>query len=188
VQTGKTHFWISIVISSLGQGALADVFNRFPFLRTLFMAVTPASKFEDTKKHEAYTVDLVTKRINRKTDRKDFMTRILENRDQSEISDIQLAAHASDFVVAGSETTATALSAINYYLIRTPHARKQLQDEIRTAFKTYDEINATSTVPLKYMEAVCKEAMRMYVPLPFALPRVVPEGGDTVAGEWLPGG
>ncbi|KAL8708610.1 MAG: hypothetical protein Q9220_006546 [cf. Caloplaca sp. 1 TL-2023] len=162
VQTGKTHFWISIVISSLGQGALADVFNRFPIMRTLFKLITPASAYDDTRKHEAYTIDLVTKRINRKTDRKDFMTRILENRDKSEISDIQLAAHASDFVVAGSETTATALSAINYYLIRTPHARKLLQDEIRNTFKTYEEINATSTAPLKYMEAVCKEAMRIW--------------------------
>ncbi|KAL8729762.1 MAG: hypothetical protein Q9181_004890 [Wetmoreana brouardii] len=188
VQSGKTHFWISIVISSLGQGALADVFNRFPFMRSLFKLITPSSVYEDTRKHESYTIDLVTKRINRQTDRKDFMTRILENRDKSEISDIQLAAHASDFVVAGSETTATALSAINYYLIRTPHARKLLQEEIRGAFNSYDEINATSTAPLKYMEAVCKEAMRMYVPLPLGLPRVVPEGGDTVDGEWLPGG
>ncbi|KAL8950140.1 MAG: hypothetical protein Q9222_003817 [Ikaeria aurantiellina] len=188
VQTGKTHFWISIVISSLGQGALADVFNRFPIMRSLFKLITPASAYDDTRKHEAYTIDLVTKRINRKTDRKDFMTRILENRDKSEISDIQLAAHASDFVVAGSETTATALSAINYYLIRTPHARKLLQDEVRSTFKTYEEIDATSTAPLKYMEAVCKEGMRMYVPLPLGLPRVVPPGGDTVNGDWLPGG
>ncbi|KAL9016827.1 MAG: hypothetical protein Q9185_005824 [Variospora sp. 1 TL-2023] len=188
VQSGKTHFWISIVISSLSQGALGDVFNRFPIVRSLFMAVTPASAFEDTRKHEEYTIDLVTKRINRKTDRKDFMSRILENRDESEISDIQLAAHASDFVVAGSETTATALSAINYYMFKTPHARKKLQEEIRSAFKSYDEINATSTAPLKYMEAVCKEAMRLYTPLPLGLPRVVPPGGDTVNGDWLPGG
>lgn len=90
--------------------------------------------------------------------------------------------------VAGSETTATALSAINYYLIRNPHARKLLQDEIRSAFKSYKDIDATSTAPLKYMEAVCREAMRMYTPLPLGLPRVVPEGGDTVDGEWLPGG
>lgn len=27
---GKEHFWVSIVISSLGQGALADCFKRFP--------------------------------------------------------------------------------------------------------------------------------------------------------------
>ena len=61
VQTGKTHFWISIVISSLGLGALHDVMNRFPLLRHLFTLVMPASFSEDTKKHETYTVDLVSK-------------------------------------------------------------------------------------------------------------------------------
>lgn len=36
------------------------------------------------------------------------------------------------------------------------------------------------------MEAVILEGMRVYAPLPFALPRVVPEGGDTVDGYFLP--
>lgn len=31
-------------------------------------------------------------------DRPDFLTRMLENRDQDNISDVQIAAHASDFV------------------------------------------------------------------------------------------
>ena len=30
--------------------------------------------------------------------------------------------------------------------------------------------------------------MRIYPPLPFALPRVVPAGGDTVDGHFLPEG
>ncbi|KAL8661263.1 MAG: hypothetical protein Q9202_005747 [Teloschistes flavicans] len=188
VETGKTHFWISIVISTLGQGALADVFTRFPIMRYFMKWLIPSEAYELTKKHEGYTIDLVTKRINRQTDRKDFMTRILENRDPKEISDLQLAAHSSDFVVAGSETTATTLSAINYYLIRTPHVRRLLQNEIRTSFKSYEEIDATSTAPLKYLDAVIWEGMRIYPPVPLALPRIVPEGGDTVAGEWLPGG
>lgn len=98
---------------------------------------------------------------------------------------MKLTSHHS---VAGSETTATTLSAINYYLIRTPRVRKLLQNEIRTTFKTYEEIDATSTAPLKYLDAVIWEGMRIYPPVPLALPRIVPEGGDTVAGEWLPGG
>lgn len=61
VQSGKTHFWISIVISSLGQGALADVFHRFPIVQSLFKLITPSSAYEDTRKHEQYTIDLVTK-------------------------------------------------------------------------------------------------------------------------------
>lgn len=114
------------------------------------------------------------------------MTRILENRDPAEVSDIQIAAHASDFVLAGSETTSTALCCITYYLLRTPAVLKKLQAEIRGTFQHFDQINARSTLPLKYMEAVALEGLRMYPPLPFPLPRVVPEGGDTVDGHFLP--
>lgn len=132
--------------------------------------------------------DECCRRIDRRTDRKDFLTRILEHRDEEQISDIQIAAHASDFVVAGSETTATALSCITYYLLRTPHALRALQEEVRRTFSSYGQISASSTAPLKYLQAVALEGMRIYPPLPFALPRVVPQGGDTVCGHVLPAG
>lgn len=64
----------------------------------------------------------------------------------------------------------------------------QLHNEVRSAFTRYEDIDAASTAPLKYLKAVAQEAMRMYPPLPFALPRVVPEGGATVDGHFLPGG
>ncbi|KAI9879763.1 MAG: hypothetical protein M1830_007205 [Pleopsidium flavum] len=188
VASGTTHFWISIILGSLELGALADCFNRFPILGKVFMALTPKSTFENTARHKAYTIELVQKRINRKIDRKDFMVKILENRDHNQISDIQLAAQASDFVIAGSETTATVLSAITYYLLRTPDVMQKLQNEVRSAFKSYDDINAMSTAPLKYLQAVLLEGMRIYPPLPIGLPRVVPPGGDTVDGHFIPGG
>ncbi|KAL9591972.1 MAG: hypothetical protein Q9179_007191, partial [Wetmoreana sp. 5 TL-2023] len=127
-------------------------------------------------------------RINRKTDRKDFYTRILENREPGAFSDVQLAAHASDFVLAGSETSSTCLSTITYYLLKTPTVAEKLKREIRGAFASYEDINATSTTTLEYMNAVIQEAMRIYPPLPFGIPRVVPEGGDTVGGHFLPAG
>lgn len=116
------------------------------------------------------------------------MTRILERRDPKEVSDLQLAAHASDFVLAGSETTATALSTVTYYLLKTPPIMKMLSEEIRGAFQKYEDITDRSTQRLPYLRAVILEGMRMYPPLPFPLPRVVPEGGDTVDGHHLPGG
>ena len=116
------------------------------------------------------------------------MTRVLENRDPTAVSDVQLAAHASDFVLAGSETSSTCLSTITYYLLRTPTVLRQLQDEVRASFASYSDIDAASTVSLKYMHAVILEGLRIYPPLPFALPRVVPEGGDTVDSHFLPAG
>lgn len=104
------------------------------------------------------------------------------------LSHVQLAAHASDFVIAGSETTATALTVITYYLSRNPDIMKRLQREIRSAFSRYEDIDSASTAQLSYTHAVCLEALRIFPPLPLGLPRVVPPGGDTVDGYWIPAG
>lgn len=117
------------------------------------------------------------------------MTRILQYRDNNDdegsVSTLQLAAHASDFVLAGSETTATALATTTYYLLKSPTAWKKLSNEIRSAFTTYEEIDHISTQPLSYLEASINEGMRMYTPLPFSLPRLVPQGGGIVDGNFL---
>lgn len=179
-------------MGALTQGALADMFKRFPGLTTVLMPLfkSKITKLtEDTRTNEDFAIRLVEGRISRKANtRKDFMTRILEQRDPSQVSDVQLAAHASDFVLAGSETTATALSAITYYLLRTPEVMQRLKAEIRAAFKSYSEIDAQSTIRLSYLRAVILEGLRIYPPLPLGLPRIVPEGGDIVDGHFLPAG
>lgn len=77
---------------------------------------------------------------------------------------------------------------MTYYLLKNPSILAQLQEEVRSSFTRYEDINAATAVPLRYLKAVAQEAMRVYPPLPFALPRVVPEGGCTVDGHFLPGG
>jgi cytochrome P450 len=179
-------------MGALAQGALADMFKRFPGLATVVMPIFKSKidkLTEDTRTNEEFAITLVAKRISRKANtRKDFITRILEQRDPSQVSDVQLAAHASDFVLAGSETTATALSAITYYLLREPEVMQKLKGEIRKAFKTYGEIDAQATLRLRYLRAVILEGLRIYPPLPLGLPRIVPEGGDVVDGHFLPAG
>lgn len=91
-------------------------------------------------------------------------------------------------MLAGSETTSTVLSTATYYLLKNPNVYEKLSSEIRSAFKSGDVINEATTRDLTYLNAVCKEAMRIYAPLPLGLPREVPEGGDTVAGHYLPAG
>jgi cytochrome P450 len=90
--------------------------------------------------------------------------------------------------IAGSETTATALACITYHLLKFPEIGLRLQTEIREAFNSYQEIDGTSTTSLLYLNAVILEAMRVYPPLPFPLPRVVPQGGDIVDGHFIPEG
>lgn len=127
-------------------------------------------------------------RLSMNPSQPDFMSHVIAAREQYGIPEVQMAAHASDFVVAGSETTATALSCITYYLQKRPDILAKLRGEVRSAFSSYAEIDSESTLHLKYLKAVCLEAMRVYPPLPFPLPRIVPDGGAEVDSHYLPGG
>jgi len=141
---------------------------------------------------------LIYRRISRPTTQKDFLTHILAHRARFEadsdqkhnhkVSDIEVAAHVSDFVLAGSDTTSTVLSTATYYLLKNPTVYRKLASEIRYTFKSSDEINEKATCDLVYLNAICKEAMRIYAPIPLGLPRQVPRGGETVDGHFIPAG
>lgn len=91
-------------------------------------------------------------------------------------------------LVAGSETTATLLSTAIFYLCKTPEVLSTLTTEIRTSFTHEDEITIVSVNKLKYQLAVLEEALRIFPPVPSGGPRVVPPGGETISGRWVPGG
>lgn len=87
--------------------------------------------------------------------------------------------------IAGSETTATLLCGVTYLLTVNPAALKKLTEEVRSVFKSEDEIDLMSVSKLPYMLACLDEAMRMYPPAPVMLPRIVPKGGTTIVGEYV---
>ncbi|OTA58824.1 putative cytochrome P450 [Hypoxylon sp. EC38] len=201
LETEERHPWIAITMGALTKGALVDSFKRFPMLAEIvkfIMHKQIAALIDDTNKNEELAIKLVERRVSRPTTRKDFLTRILEQRiridadpdykHQHKVSDVELAAHVSDFVLAGSETTSTVVSTATYYILKTPAVYEKLASEIRSTFNSSDEITEATTRDLVYLNAVCKEAMRIYAPLPLGLPREVPEGGDTVDGHFVPAG
>jgi cytochrome P450 len=107
---------------------------------------------------------------------------------EDNVTDLQIAAHVSDFVLAGSETTSTVLSTATYYMLKDQKVYETLAQEIRSAFDSPAKMNDSSCQDLAYLNAVCKEAMRIYAPVPLGTPREVPEGGDSVDGHFVPAG
>lgn len=97
-----------------------------------------------------------------------------------------LERNASVLIIAGSESTATALSGITYLLTKNPEALRQLTEEIRSSFKSEEEIDFVSVNKLTYLLACLDEGLRMYPPVPSGLPRVSPEEGATVSGRYVP--
>lgn len=88
--------------------------------------------------------------------------------------------------IAGSETTATVLSGLSYFLLHSPAKYQRLVEEIRSSFTDYNDINGITTDRLPYVKAVIEEGLRAYPVVPFGLPRVSP--GETVDGVFVPEG
>ena len=86
-------------------------------------------------------------------------------------------------VIAGSKTSATALSGTLYHLARNPHVLDPLQAQIRTHFETEADVTFESFAKIPDLLAALKESMRMYPSTPINTPRKVPKGGATVAGN-----
>jgi len=174
-------------MDSLRAASITGAFRDFPFIDYLAKLVTPKRFLEARDKHFAYSADKARRRMAR-TDlkRKDFWTDALAHGAAEKMDEEEIISHSRIFIVAGSETTATFLSGVTYYLCRNPSAYKNLVDEIRTSFKSYEDINGRSTQHLQYLKAVIDEGLRMYPPVPVGLGRISP--GETVDGHYMPEG
>ncbi|RFU27323.1 hypothetical protein B7463_g9022, partial [Scytalidium lignicola] len=123
---------------------------------------------------------------------RDMLARFKRSRDGEEVmSDKDLLSHAASNIFAGSDTTAISLRSMFYYLCKNPRCYRRVIEEIDemdqkgllSEIVTFAEANQ-----MKYLQACMKEAMRMHPAVGQLLERVVPEGGATLSGVWLPQG
>lgn len=100
-----------------------------------------------------------------------------------------LRAEANLLIIAGSDTSATSLSGIFWYLTGDPFRLEKLVSEIRTAFESADEIvHGPQLLACTYLRACIDEGMRMTPVTPSELAREVLPGGITIKGEHYPAG
>jgi hypothetical protein len=72
----------------------------------------------------------------------------------------QIQANASLLILAGSETTATLLGGVTYFLLKQPDLFDKLSKEVRSSFRNSEEITLLSVSKLPYMLACISEALR----------------------------
>lgn len=124
-----------------------------------------------------------------KDGRGDFMEALLRySESKSPIPDDQLAGNAMMLFMAGSETTATTLAGVTWYMLKNPETLKKATDEIRSTFKTEHDITFRSaSTKLPYTLACLEEGLRLYPASPSALLRTVLDT-STISGYVVPAG
>ncbi|TEA10390.1 Cytochrome P450 monooxygenase aclL [Colletotrichum sidae] len=185
------HWWLHAVFDIFQAGTYLRAARRFswPFSELLLLLI-PRRLIETRVAQFNFGVERVNKRLEQKTDRPDFMHYMLqhEGSDEKGMSMAEIYAAAQVLIVAGSETTATALTTATAYLCENPAALERLTAEVRETFAGEDDISIQSTARLGYLNAVVEEALRLGPPGPGTFPRVVPDGGRTICGDFVPGG
>ena len=93
--------------------------------------------------------------------------------------------NAAAFVFAGSETTAASLNGATWSLLRSRDRLTRLNEKVRAAFKTRDEIDLQKTKDSESFHVVVTESFRIYPSALGGQPRQA--GIDTVSGHWVLG-
>jgi cytochrome P450 len=159
------------------------VTDYYPWIKKVLVKFVPKSLSKGVETHIALVKSKALNRLYMKRDRVDFMSKMADPKNG--ISEREFIASADTVILGGTETTATLLSGMTYYLLKNPKTLEKLTKEIRDKYDSEDQIDGTNVNSLEYMLACSQEAFRLYPPVPGALPRrtIVP---DTLAGKYVP--
>ncbi|KAL9526711.1 Cytochrome P450 monooxygenase [Sphaerulina musiva] len=108
-----------------------------------------------------------------------------ENDPEGRLTPMQVTVEAGGLIIAGSDTTSESLTYLIWAALKRPEVQQALQDELLA----HDlELRDAELEKLPVLNAVIKETLRLYSAVPMPQPRVVPKGGVTLEGQFLPEG
>ncbi|KAH9057442.1 cytochrome P450 [Lactarius vividus] len=80
------------------------------------------------------------------------------------LSEEELIAQMASLVNAATDTTSSALSRILHLLALHPKVQDELRKELNEVFEENEELRHDQLVSLPFLEAVCRETLRLYPP------------------------
>ncbi|KIJ45855.1 hypothetical protein M422DRAFT_226922 [Sphaerobolus stellatus SS14] len=101
-----------------------------------------------------------------------------------------IISNATLAIIAGSDTTASVLSNIVYYLVRYPEYLRRLQEDLDKRFPEYSAIDLDQLSHIELLTMIINEALRLQPPVPTSLQRApaIGSGGKAVGNMFIPEG
>lgn len=178
------HPWVTLIFDTVKASAFVRCAKYFPIFRPVASSFIPSDirKRRDDQRKMAVEKAAYRKSIN--DGRQDLISGYLLP--DSGVSDIEYQNTVATLIIAGSETTATLMSGVTFYLLRDTERMAKLQQEIRDAFATAEEINVVSVNKLSYLLACLDEGLRIYPPVPDTFPRNTGPRAEMICGQVVP--
>ncbi|KAF8265237.1 cytochrome P450 [Lactarius quietus] len=111
--------------------------------------------------------DVTTKQVG---EGKDFISLLMQGSavvsEDDRLSEEEVVAQMMGFLVAATDTTSSALSRVLHLLALHPDVQDKLRKELKEAFEDDEELTHDQLVSLPFLEAVCRESLRLFPPLP----------------------
>ncbi|KAL3472132.1 cytochrome P450 [Aspergillus californicus] len=104
------------------------------------------------------------------------------------IDDDYIINNAIMFSVGGATSLAYAVQAATFHLLTHPPVLARLKLELKESDYYVKNWDFVKIQQLEYLTAVIRETFRLTPSVPGFLPRVVPDTGAMVAGQFIPGG
>ena len=160
----------------------------FPTLQKDLGAWSPWGSFlrQQRQINQLLIAEIRERRQQHDASRSDILTLLLEARDEDgkPMTDEQLRDELMTLLLAGYETTATAIAWALYWVHRLPNVHSQLLQEL-------DALGNTATpmeiVRLPYLTAVCNESLRIHPVAVLTVPRAVNEPVELMGYQLQPG-
>ena len=187
---GENHPWIATIYKNIKSAKIIGAAQCFPPTESLMRALIPASIQTKMRKTFAWSQSMITQRMEQKTERADIMKHVLDNNHKQGMTRDEIDSTMATLVLAGSgDTTAVAIAATTYFVLKNPNAMHNVISEIRNGLSDnpkYCTNEAISKLPL--LHATIQEAMRMHPPVPLSPPRLIDRPGAHICGVRFPPG
>ncbi len=166
---------------------LASLLIFFPVLSNDFGSWSPGHRVQQMSKEcDRLIYDEIRERRSQDTrDRTDVLSLLLAARDEQGegLDDTSLRDELMTLLVAGHETTATALTWALYWIYSRPDIYHRLMDELNSC----DSSDLLAITRLPYLNAVCNETLRIYPVAMLTFPRRAETGLELQGYHIKPG-
>ena len=178
------HPWVKLIFDSVKAGAFVRCAKYWALLAPLAKWLVPPDVRRRRFDQRKIATEKAAYRRSIDDGRQDLISGYLLP--DSGVTPIEYQSTVATLIIAGSETTATLMSGLTYYLLRDAERMAKLKAEIRNAFSTAEEIDFVSVNKLPYLLACLDEALRIYPPVPDTFPRNTGPAAEIICGKVVP--